>query len=89
MIPSLYLYCSSLTTDKPTLAERILEVPKSYIYIPEKGVCTHTSMIFCAFNDHLLIAVILDYGTFSGKLTLVYLNGLIPKVTACCCNGKS
>ncbi|XP_044211849.1 receptor for retinol uptake stra6-like isoform X1 [Thunnus albacares] len=27
---------SSLTTDKPTLAERILEVPKSYIYIPEK-----------------------------------------------------
>uniref|UniRef100_A0A8C9YVR7 Receptor for retinol uptake STRA6 n=1 Tax=Sander lucioperca TaxID=283035 RepID=A0A8C9YVR7_SANLU len=28
----------SLTTDKPTLAERILEVPKSYIYIPEKGV---------------------------------------------------
>ncbi|XP_071345617.1 receptor for retinol uptake stra6-like isoform X2 [Trachinotus anak] len=27
---------SSATTDKPTLAERILEVPKSYIYIPEK-----------------------------------------------------
>ncbi|KAM9366928.1 receptor for retinol uptake stra6-like [Symphorus nematophorus] len=27
---------SSSSTDKPTLAERILEVPKSYIYIPEK-----------------------------------------------------
>ncbi|AWP01163.1 putative stimulated by retinoic acid 6 protein -like [Scophthalmus maximus] len=27
---------SSSTTDKPTLVERILEVPKSYIYIPEK-----------------------------------------------------
>ncbi|XP_040894756.1 receptor for retinol uptake stra6-like [Toxotes jaculatrix] len=27
---------SSSTTDKPTLAERILEVPKGYIYIPEK-----------------------------------------------------
>ncbi|KAE8297705.1 Receptor for retinol uptake stra6 [Larimichthys crocea] len=26
--------CSS--TDKPTIAERILEVPKSYIYVPEK-----------------------------------------------------
>lgn len=27
---------SSSSTDKPTLAARILEVPKSYIYIPEK-----------------------------------------------------
>lgn len=27
---------SSSATDKPTLMERILEVPKSYIYIPEK-----------------------------------------------------
>ncbi|XP_033473717.2 receptor for retinol uptake stra6-like [Epinephelus lanceolatus] len=27
---------SSSTTDKPTLVERILEVPKSYVYIPEK-----------------------------------------------------
>nr|XP_046251292.1 receptor for retinol uptake stra6-like [Scatophagus argus] len=27
---------SSLSTDKPTLAERILEVHKSYIYVPEK-----------------------------------------------------
>ncbi|XP_047437455.1 receptor for retinol uptake stra6-like isoform X2 [Mugil cephalus] len=27
---------SSSDTDKPTLAKRILEVPKSYIYIPEK-----------------------------------------------------
>ncbi|XP_054475955.1 receptor for retinol uptake stra6-like [Anoplopoma fimbria] len=27
---------SASTTDKPTLVERILEVPKSYIYIPEK-----------------------------------------------------
>uniref|UniRef100_A0A3B4UWN0 Receptor for retinol uptake STRA6 n=1 Tax=Seriola dumerili TaxID=41447 RepID=A0A3B4UWN0_SERDU len=28
---------NSSATDKPTLAERILEVPKSYIYIPEKA----------------------------------------------------
>ncbi|XP_034015423.1 receptor for retinol uptake stra6-like [Thalassophryne amazonica] len=27
---------SSSSTDKPTLSQRILEVPKSYIYIPEK-----------------------------------------------------
>ncbi|TMS13500.1 Receptor for retinol uptake stra6 [Larimichthys crocea] len=27
---------SSSSTDKPTIAERILEVPKSYIYVPEK-----------------------------------------------------
>lgn len=33
--------CSSSSTDKPTLAERILEVPKSYIYIPDRGLCTH------------------------------------------------
>ncbi|KAG8001143.1 Stimulated by retinoic acid gene 6 protein-like protein, partial [Nibea albiflora] len=29
-------YCSSSSTDKPTIVARILEVPKSYIYVPEK-----------------------------------------------------
>ncbi|XP_054892748.1 receptor for retinol uptake stra6-like isoform X1 [Poeciliopsis prolifica] len=28
--------CSSSETDKPSLVERILEVPKNYIYLPEK-----------------------------------------------------
>lgn len=36
---TLHFSCSSSSTDKPTLAERILEVPKSYIYIPDKGLC--------------------------------------------------
>uniref|UniRef100_A0A8C3AYS8 Receptor for retinol uptake STRA6 n=1 Tax=Cyclopterus lumpus TaxID=8103 RepID=A0A8C3AYS8_CYCLU len=37
---------SSSSSDKPTLAERILAVPKSYIYIPEKGAsCADVSMI--------------------------------------------
>lgn len=31
------LHDSSSETDKPPLVERILEVPKSYIYLPEKG----------------------------------------------------
>lgn len=33
---------SSSETDKPSLVERILEVPKNYIYLPEKGEIIHT-----------------------------------------------
>ncbi|XP_032371890.1 receptor for retinol uptake stra6 isoform X1 [Etheostoma spectabile] len=40
---------SSLATDKPTLAERILEVPKSYIYIPEKVFCFPLKLAVSAF----------------------------------------
>lgn len=36
-IKSFSFYCSSSTTDKSSLAQRILELPKSYIYVSEKG----------------------------------------------------
>uniref|UniRef100_UPI0009B42CB2 stimulated by retinoic acid gene 6 protein homolog n=1 Tax=Monopterus albus TaxID=43700 RepID=UPI0009B42CB2 len=39
----------SSTTDKPTLAERILEVPRSYIYIPEKVFCFPLKLAVSAF----------------------------------------
>ncbi|KAK2853675.1 hypothetical protein Q5P01_006336 [Channa striata] len=39
----------SSSTEQPTLAERILEVPKSYIYIPEKVFCFPLKLAVSAF----------------------------------------
>ncbi|KAG7481819.1 hypothetical protein JOB18_006076 [Solea senegalensis] len=46
---------SSSTTEKPSLAERILEVPKSYIYIPEKFFRFPLKLAVSAFIAFLAI----------------------------------
>ncbi|XP_029354383.1 receptor for retinol uptake stra6-like [Echeneis naucrates] len=46
---------SSSATDKPTLAERILEVPKSYIYIPEKVFRFPLKLVVSAFVSFVAI----------------------------------
>lgn len=48
---SLHFSCSSSSSDKQTLAERILEVPKSYIYIPDKGLCTHAWILLNEYSQ--------------------------------------
>ncbi|XP_038557845.1 receptor for retinol uptake stra6-like [Micropterus salmoides] len=56
---------SSLSTDKPTLAERIFEVLKSYIYKPEKVFCfplklaVSTFVAFVAIYHVALLLVVL------------------------------
>ncbi|KAM9861148.1 receptor for retinol uptake stra6-like [Aulostomus maculatus] len=49
---------SSSTTDKPTLAERILELPKSYMYLPEKVFRFPLKLAVSAF-----VAVVAIYHT--------------------------
>ncbi|XP_026234512.1 receptor for retinol uptake stra6-like [Anabas testudineus] len=48
----------SSSTEKPTLAERILEVLKSYIYVPEKVFCLPLKLVVSAF-----VAVVAIYHT--------------------------
>ncbi|XP_042369706.1 receptor for retinol uptake stra6-like [Plectropomus leopardus] len=59
---------SSSMTDKPTLAERILEVPKSYIYIPEKVFRFPLKLAVSAF-----VALVAIYHT-----ALLLVVGVVP-----------
>ncbi|KAI3377345.1 hypothetical protein L3Q82_008552 [Scortum barcoo] len=57
---------SSSLTDKPTLVERILEVPKSYIYVPEKVFRFPLKLAVSAF-----VAFVAIYHTALLLVTLV------------------
>uniref|UniRef100_A0A3Q1KBR9 Receptor for retinol uptake STRA6 n=1 Tax=Anabas testudineus TaxID=64144 RepID=A0A3Q1KBR9_ANATE len=54
---AVFMYWSS-STEKPTLAERILEVLKSYIYVPEKGEFLVKPLCFTLQTALLLVVLV-------------------------------